>query len=508
MKIKEVILKTNQLDTGQFLEQKQEENRIIFDLEIQDLKDINTGKKIIKFCYDMKSQNINYKIVNSLPTCIFSPSENMHVEQLRLLKSCFDCNNLFRVSDFNQAEFCNGKKAKLIDEYKDKDDLYKDFIKFHNFHKIPDVCGGCSQSSNCSFGCVYRKRNFTPPYTKEELLSYFVKRSSELLEGANIEPFRRSRIFCFPAYNCNNDCLYCFVVGRRKRKNPTLDFLKKMIEGASKEFKYINFGGGEPTIYKHILELLRLAKQRGLVVQMFSNGRRFSDKGFTKNVLDTGIDLITEVFHSYKPETHDFITQRNGSFQQMINGIENLHSLGFYKLHFMVIIHKQNYRDLKKMTEFLLSFRPVRITFEALVLAGQSAKNSDVLAIKLTEAIPFIEEAFELTILKKKNFHTVSLPLCLFKKKYWKYFGNNRYSCSATNFPLGNKSDRYMLKVDGECLAARCIDCQLRKYCPGTWSSYYSFFGDEELLPQSLNAENSLYLKPREILDSLLNRLN
>jgi MoaA/NifB/PqqE/SkfB family radical SAM enzyme len=507
MVLKEKIFRVDQLGSSD--NDYEKINNIFFELRIQDLRSHEAGAKIINLLNNLKKQNINFIVINSLPRCIFNPLDRMQAIQMGVFKSCFDCEKLFRVTGFNLVKFCNGEMGKLIDEYTDRNDLYTDFIKSYKRCKIPEVCKGCSQRYNCSYGCICRNKEKISSHAKDALIGYSLKRSIKFLDGVNKETYRSKRIFCFSTYTCNNDCLYCFIGNKTKRKNPTVDFLKNMIKQNSKEFPWINFGGGEPTIYKHIAELIKFSKDQGLRVQMFSNGRRFSDKKFAKSVLDSGIDFITEVFHSFKPEIHDFITQRKGSFKQMLKGIDNLHSLGFHNLHFMYIVHKQNYRDLRKMMDFFLSFKPAKISFENLVFTGNAVKNFDNLAVKLTEISPYLMEAFNLLIEKNIYFRTSSFPLCLFGTKYWRYFNNLRYSCSSTNFPFDDSMDDYIVKTDGQSLTSKCIDCQLKKYCPGTWATYYSFFGDDELIPQVWDAERALYIKPREILKSLSsNRLH
>jgi len=502
--MQEIVLELEQLKRTQFSKDKRYD--IFFDLKVKNLKNIETGKEIIEFCSNLKNQGINYEIINSLPKCIFSCEDNLKTKRLGLCKNCFECKKLFRIAYSNQVGLCNGERVKLIDEYKHREELYIDFVKLHKNHKVPKICQNCPEKDNCSYGCIYRKQTLPSFYKRRELVDYSVPRNTSFLKKVSKGFFRPTRIFCFPTYNCNNDCLYCFAGDKSKRSNPDLDFLKKMIKKASKDFDWINFGGGEPTMYKHILELIELAKNKGLKVQMFSNGRRFANKEFAKSIVEAGVDLITEVFHSYKSEVHDFITQREGSFNQMRKGIDNLHSLGFYGLHTMVVVHKQNYRELLKLTDFLLFFKPKALSFEALVLGGQTVKNFNTLAVKLAKTTPSLEEAWDFLIDRKISFRVNSFPLCLFKDRYWRYFVNHRYYLSATNFPFDDSEGRWALKTNGLGLGTKCIDCTLKKYCPGTRLTYYSFFGDDELLlyRKPLNVKKLICLDPRGVVQGLI----
>ena len=135
-----------------------------------------------------------------------------------------------------------------------------------------------------------------------------------------------------------------------------------------------------------------------------------------------------------------------------------------------------------------------------MVLNGNAAKNLSGMAIPLSEIAAHLETAFDVLIDRNFNFFTNSLPLCLFKPKYWKYFRNSRYQYTASNILSSAGPDGYMIRSCGQQLAARCVDCQLKKYCPGTWGTYYAYFGDKEFHPQELTAEKSLLLGAADIL--------
>ena len=183
----------------------------------------------------------------------------------------------------------------------------------------------------------------------------------------------------------------------------------------------------------------------------------------------------------------------------MVKGIENLHASGFYNLHLSVVVHKNNYKDLKRIADFLLVFKPLIITFDALVLSGNARKNTGRLAVRLNEAAGYLKEALSLLIKLKKRFCVSSFPLCLFECKFWPYFRIHRYACSAVNLGL-KREEEYIVRPDGLSLSSKCIDCQLKKYCPGTWENYYEVLGDDELNPQLLDAKKYLYLNIKSLI--------
>ena len=77
---------------------------------------------------------------------------------------------------------------------------------------------------------------------------------------------------------CNYHCTYCF--GKfNGQKDPSLDDAKKIVENIALYFAQknitdgrINFAGGEPTLYKHLDELIDYASSLGLSVSIVTNG--------------------------------------------------------------------------------------------------------------------------------------------------------------------------------------------------------------------------------------------
>jgi molybdenum cofactor biosynthesis enzyme MoaA len=72
------------------------------------------------------------------------------------------------------------------------------------------------------------------------------------------------------------------------------------------------FIGGEPTLYKGLPELVRLAKDRGIEeVTVVSNGRRLSSSTYVQELCSAGVDLFSVTIHSIVPALHNAIAGVN-----------------------------------------------------------------------------------------------------------------------------------------------------------------------------------------------------
>src|SRR3989338_7590934 len=110
-------------------------------------------------------------------------------------------------------------------------------------------------------------------------------------------------------YECNNDCLFCYFKNRKqttvnlstKEAKKRLTFIKKL------GVDTIEFTGGEPTIRKDILELVRFAKHSlGFKkISVITNGSSFCDEGFAREAIKNGIDDVLISIHGHNEETND-----------------------------------------------------------------------------------------------------------------------------------------------------------------------------------------------------------
>jgi radical S-adenosyl methionine domain-containing protein 2 len=80
---------------------------------------------------------------------------------------------------------------------------------------------------------------------------------------------------------CNESCVYCFATfvddaafDPVHRGLPLTDAMDIITALAYAGVEKINFAGGEPTLYPQLPQLLRHARQLGLVTSIVSNGAR------------------------------------------------------------------------------------------------------------------------------------------------------------------------------------------------------------------------------------------
>jgi len=282
-----------------------------------------------------------------------------------------------------------------------------------------------------------------------------------------------SRIFCFIDYPCNNDCIHCLVGDKKSRPALDLKELKEMLDEGLAHCPFVEIGGGEPTLSKKLFPILEYLSKKGATIRLFTNARRLKDKNFCAKIK---VDRFAVTLHSHRKEIHEAITQRRGSFEEMVQGIQNIKALG-KTLEFLLLIHKWNYRELIPLVRFAESFRPSILTFESLHYAGHAVHGP--LGIRLSKLAPQIEKALEY-LEDRIPVALASYPLCLFHPRYWKYFINMRHRAALHNLTYHKK---WTTVLSSQELGQKCQGCRLNVSCPGVLNTYLAQYGENELKP-------------------------
>ena len=134
---------------------------------------------------------------------------------------------------------------------------------------------------------------------------------------------------------CNLRCKMC---GQPREGNPeghakwaptaffhekvTVEKYKQVIDEIKGWRPNLYLWGGEPFMYKEILELIRYAKKQKLTVQINTNGLYLKKKA--KEIVDSGLDdLIISI--DGPPEVHDEVRGLAGTFKLVEKGIQAIH---------------------------------------------------------------------------------------------------------------------------------------------------------------------------------------
>ncbi|MCK4883631.1 MAG: radical SAM protein, partial [Candidatus Diapherotrites archaeon] len=113
---------------------------------------------------------------------------------------------------------------------------------------------------------------------------------------------------------CNNDCIFCLNTKPDNPQHYPVEEIYKKIDAAAKEHvNRIIFSGGEPTTHPNIIDFVRYSKKYNFeIIQIISNGVKFSDYAFTKEIIEAGLTEITFSIHGHTAQLHDSLTNIPG----------------------------------------------------------------------------------------------------------------------------------------------------------------------------------------------------
>ena len=149
--------------------------------------------------------------------------------------------------------------------------------------------------------------------------------------------------------SCNLRCIHCSQnAGKSLKKEYSASDLKKIIRDTSNEgLCNIGITGGEPTIRKDLLSILKYADERDISLVLNTNGTLITKKLAKDLSKLTNLRIAAVSLDGSKPKTHDEIRRTNGAFSKTIKGIKNLVSEGIEVTIAFTIMNRNNFECLK-----------------------------------------------------------------------------------------------------------------------------------------------------------------
>lgn len=233
--------------------------------------------------------------------------------------------------------------------------------------------------------------------------------------------------FLFVTERCNSFCLMCSQPPRDVADGHLIEELIEAVPLIDRGVFELGITGGEPTLLgDRFIKLLHTIKiyHPGTAIHVLTNGRTFSDLSLVKKVSSLALDdlMFGIPLYSDIPDIHDFVVQADHAFDQTIRGILNLkqHS---QKVEIRVVIHKQTYKRLPQLAEFIgrnLQFVD-HVALMGLEITGFTRANLEELWIDPVNFVKELQRAVE--ILTRHGIRTsiYNLQRCLIPNSLWPY---------------------------------------------------------------------------------------
>ena len=259
---------------------------------------------------------------------------------------------------------------------------------------------------------------------------------------------------------CNSNCVMCpcSEYSRRTSGLCSIQELREILRYIPKDTPFLTITGGEPTLLNEDFFRLMLLLQNNFEFTKFlllTNGRAFGDFSFVKHFVECIPDNIRIgiPIYGYDENTHDSITQTNGSFKQSVIGIHNLLHYNI-EVELRIVLTKQTAQYLDMIARYIVKyFHGIAcVNFMGLEMLGNAAKNREKVWIPYYEAFKKSKNAIRFLIANGIDVQIYNLPLCCVDEEYWDI-------CAKSI------SD-YKVEFTDEC-----VECDLKEICGGIFNS-------------------------------------
>lgn len=132
-----------------------------------------------------------------------------------------------------------------------------------------------------------------------------------------------------PDLRCNHRCLGCDAVSEGGPALTARELVARLVEGRRQGIDRLEIGGGEPTLRRDLLPLVREAKSRGYArIRLLTNGAMLAYPELVRRLVDAGVTDVRFSIKGPDAATHDRLARSEGAFDLLVRGIENARAAG------------------------------------------------------------------------------------------------------------------------------------------------------------------------------------
>ena len=288
--------------------------------------------------------------------------------------------------------------------------------------------------------------------------------------------------------SCSNNCIFCTAGGHKAEesdiKKQEINVVRNLIHFKTIGIKKIEISGSDPIEYTKIISLVSYIKKKGFeFIQLSTHGKKLSDKLFLKKIISAGVDKFRIPIYGSNSKIHDSVTRCKSSFNQTIEGIENIvNKYPDIQLQISCLILKQNKDDLINIVDLMNHYG-----INDFYLSIPCIPNNDYsYYIPFKELGKYVRKVYDYASKINFNIKFMEIPYCIFG-----FFDKriNNFSepphlgkyCQPPKEFRTNKKDwpSYRLKKKVDI----CNNCKCKDFCDGFFINDIDKFGIGNLKP-------------------------
>ncbi len=155
--------------------------------------------------------------------------------------------------------------------------------------------------------------------------------------------------------HCNLNCKHCYIRDNSRENELTSGEIHRIIdEIADAGCFWLLLTGGEPLIRNDFYDIYKNAKQKGLIISLFTNGTLITEETaiFLKKWRPFSVEIT---LYGATSETYESMTRVAGSYDACVNGIQLLarHEVPLSLKTMVTTINKHELPEMKRFAESL-----------------------------------------------------------------------------------------------------------------------------------------------------------
>lgn len=271
----------------------------------------------------------------------------------------------------------------------------------------------------------FQKFNIIVPeeYDAESLLTIHATCTEDIASVFNNTLSAPVGVACMLTYNCNQKCLHCYTLSPVKVSNElkTHEWKRVLDELSELRVFYTIFAGGEPLVYRDIIELVDYASNKRLNPAIATNAYLLNERKI-EELITAGIRGFLISLDGATAEVHDTFRRSKGSFDRTVSAVSVLVEKEIDAV-VLATITQMNVHQITDIMELADKMGVRRLSLVKLRKSGRAVSNYD-LQLSPHEYVELLKKIYEKEQeLQKTSVLYPDLPAAYFEKS----IGVNHY---------------------------------------------------------------------------------
>lgn len=284
------------------------------------------------------------------------------------------------------------------------------------------------------------------------------------------------------SYKCNVQCDYCTITEEMRRKPglTTAQAVNALEKGRAAGCTQASFGGGEPTIRKDLVKLVRVASAMGYErIKISSNGLRYAYPEYVDSLLKAGANQFNISIMGWNRSMYERIMGRGEFFDLVVKGVGHLVERDAVIVA-DVIMKNDTYRELETTVELWAELGVEQFVLWLMSLTDRAAGMKESL-VPVSIMRPFMNAAFEVGRRRGIQVFSRHIPRCMLPG-----YHDHVWDVRADKVFIVTPESEFWLaesRITANTHVEQCSRCVLKEECMGVRKDYLENIGSHEVVP-------------------------